>query len=108
MASDTTMTFVERGAALLDDRRPGWFNEIDLDTLNIEMPGECVIGQLYGGESGSFHEALDDLDIDTPLIFGVSIDGMALGGDTERMHTAFAELTTEWTRLILERRQATN
>lgn len=39
---------IERGARLLDERRPGWHQEINLDTLNLNSYHNCVLGQLYG------------------------------------------------------------
>lgn len=38
---------VARGAALLDEKRPGWFNEIDLDDLMLASGRQCVLGQLF-------------------------------------------------------------
>jgi hypothetical protein len=45
---DTTAERVARGAALLDQYRPGWADEIDLHELRIESGSDCVLGQLYG------------------------------------------------------------
>jgi hypothetical protein len=38
---------VDRGAALLDEREPGWAEKIDLDTLDLSSSCGCVLGQLY-------------------------------------------------------------
>lgn len=38
---------VRRGAALLDERLPGWADRIDLDRLNMRHCGRCVLGQLH-------------------------------------------------------------
>jgi hypothetical protein len=45
---DTTAERVARGAALLDQYRPGWTGEIDVHELRIESGSDCVLGQLYG------------------------------------------------------------
>lgn len=37
-----------RGAALLDDRDPGWAARIDARTLALEDGRACVLGQLWG------------------------------------------------------------
>jgi hypothetical protein len=37
---------VARGAALLDEREPGWWQRIDLDRLDLGSPCRCVLGQL--------------------------------------------------------------
>ena len=39
---------VERGASLLDEKRPGWENEIDVDRLDMNNFKNCVLGQVYG------------------------------------------------------------
>lgn len=40
---------VARGAALLDEKRPGWFRAVDLDGLELSSCEACVLGQLFGG-----------------------------------------------------------
>lgn len=37
------------GAALLDEKLPGWADKIDLDAFVITSIYSCVLGQLYGG-----------------------------------------------------------
>jgi hypothetical protein len=39
---------VARGAALLDEHEPGWWQRIDLDRLNIASCEDCTLGQLHG------------------------------------------------------------
>lgn len=39
---------VARGAKLLDRKRPGWAERIDLDQLRLEECDSCILGQLYG------------------------------------------------------------
>lgn len=41
----------QRGANLLDRRRPGWHREIDRETLNQGDTRCCIGGQLYGSYS---------------------------------------------------------
>lgn len=41
--------YVARGAELLDEKRPGWFEGISLRALAIESMSNCVLGQVYGG-----------------------------------------------------------
>jgi hypothetical protein len=38
---------VARGAALLDEKRPGWFSEINLADLSLDNASRCVLGQLF-------------------------------------------------------------
>lgn len=39
---------VARGAAWLDENRPGWEFKIDLGELNLMLPNCCVLGQVDG------------------------------------------------------------
>lgn len=39
----------ERGAQMLDKRRPGWHRKISLDELNMADGSCCVIGQNFNG-----------------------------------------------------------
>lgn len=37
----------KRGASFLDEEKPGWFESIDLNKLNMGDGSDCVIGQLF-------------------------------------------------------------
>lgn len=39
---------VAAGATWLDLNAPGWLAQIDLSSLDIEEPCNCVLGQVYG------------------------------------------------------------
>lgn len=39
---------VQRGAALLDEVRPGWEKEIDVDTLDAQDGSLCPLAQVFG------------------------------------------------------------
>lgn len=41
-------TRVERGAAWLDNVQPGWESRVDVTTLNLNSPLDCVCGQVFG------------------------------------------------------------
>src|ERR1700738_1699007 len=47
----------ERGAAMLDKKRPGWWQLIDLGTLDVSSDCNCIAGQL--GSYGTVMLALD-------------------------------------------------
>jgi len=38
---------VNRGIALLNEKRPGWADEIDLTKFAIDDPNRCILCQLY-------------------------------------------------------------
>lgn len=81
-----------RGAALLDQHRPGWHNNINLDTLNMASCSNCVVGQTFGG----WTRGCEEMDI-----VGRSAD---YGFDTNSLST-YDELTDAWRELIERRRQ---
>ena len=40
---------VAAGAALLDERAPGWRAKIDLAVLDLDSDSGCILGQVFGG-----------------------------------------------------------
>lgn len=46
---------VEKGAAYLDVKRPGWHEEINTATLEMDSPHNCILGQLYEDYSYGIH-----------------------------------------------------
>lgn len=83
---------VQRGMKLLDEKRPGWWKEIDLGKLCIISCNWCVLGQLYG----YFERGLDKLDLwGYSRIKGFSFSDEADGHD----------LTEEWAEQIRLRQQ---
>lgn len=52
---------VERGAARLDDRRPGWWKLVT-QPINLDSDSKCVLGQVYGNYGvGCSYQGLDIL-----------------------------------------------
>ncbi len=50
---------VQRGVALLDEKRPDWWKEVDPDRLSMGSPWSCTLGQLYG----SYGTGLKELEL---------------------------------------------
>jgi hypothetical protein len=46
---------VGRGAALLDEKQPGWWRDIDLGRLNIWSTCDCTAGQQPGGYAATMN-----------------------------------------------------
>jgi len=90
---------VALGAALLDEKLPGWAERINLDELELASCYRCVIGQLFSRHplpaKGAFSpygigiSALDIVD-ESPSWYGFD------GSDA-------ASLNAEWRRVITER-----
>jgi hypothetical protein len=93
---------VARGAALLDEREPGWWQRIDLSKLDLASTCRCVLGQLWidmaieDDEEDPYNMALRDLS----LYHGRDED---LGFDREDGEQ-YPPLTAAWRELIEERR----
>lgn len=91
---------IVRGAAYLDKVRPGWRDQINLDTLDLGMCTTCVLGQLAGGKESDWATVLDSFSI----TFGEDEHdlGFNLWGEGE----AWGTLTEEWREYIRETRSA--
>lgn len=88
-----------RGAALLDNEIPGWAADIDLSTLDIDDPSECILGQLYGHPEDYFDGYLTGLDtLGIPLGTGESAE-YGFNGPNEN-----DSLTAAWRVEIKKRR----
>lgn len=66
---------IPEAAKLFDEIKPGWFEEINIDELDMDSYQNCILGQLYGNA-----EVEDILFQDTPFyssenpIFGYKVD----------------------------------
>jgi hypothetical protein len=83
---------VAAGAALLDEKRPGWEMEIDCARLNIASRRDCMCGQLYG----EYATGVVKLGVE-PAEYGFLT--LKLQPET------FEELTEGWRETIAARRQ---
>lgn len=87
---------VERGAALLDEKQPGWAARIDLSTLDIGAQYQCVLGQIY-----------DDFAIGADEVLACASAAahgfMWEDGDEDGEPSEIAALNDEWRRVVAER-----
>jgi hypothetical protein len=111
---------VAKGAALLDEKRPGWEREISLSTLDIASPTRCVTAQLSGenwyidgmeqlglvdGNDASYvAHGFSTEDIDAPEAYGLDC---AVGEEDVNVavNAAFDTLNTLW-RVVISARLA--
>lgn len=93
---------VQRSAALLDEKRPGWWDggkrkKINLNTLALEDCDKCILGQLWGTKDGQdgFSRGMDALGLWSAdrYVFAASIG-------------AYPTLTRRWREEIERRRSA--
>lgn len=115
----------ERGAELLDNRWPGWWQEIDLSRLDLQDSCNCVLGQLGVDYNRAARQMLDiSHDVTDDAYVRDQISGYSLftnvifpdlevpehempyyGFDSEyevagHWPTTYEGLTAAWTRII--------
>lgn len=91
---------VAKGAAWLDEVRPGWRDAINLDALDIGSSCDCVCGHVFAADTdcdSGFGFALDNLGIagidrDLGFIWSPAVP--------EERDAEVAALTAEWRRVI--------
>ena len=87
-------TEVENGMYFLDETRPNWADEIDLDILDLGDSNCCILGQLCD----SYDNGQVELEINSDECrgFGFTLYGLHAGED-------FEALTDTWKQLIQAR-----
>lgn len=83
---------VARGAAVFDQKRPGWENRINLDDFDIRSARCCAVKQVCG----DYTTGIVQLGVDDVAAFGFA----GCGEDD------YNRLNDEWRRVILDRRAA--
>jgi hypothetical protein len=100
---------VKRGAALLDEKRAGWWRDIDLARLDLRSGCDCVIGQV-GGTLGYSATALSlgAGTTDEEVRLGFEAPEVVKGDDWDAdvEYAEYEALTLAWCELILARRAA--
>ena len=87
---------VARGAALLDEKLPGWDERIDLADLQLASCYRCVLGQLF---------ARSPIPAGTCSPYGLGIWVLGIRGSRYGFDGDDADqLNAEWRRVIAERR----
>jgi hypothetical protein len=100
MTAEEARGRVQRGAALLDAKRPGWAEQINIDTLEISGRS-CVLYQLGGYHAvASAIGAYDDIE-DGGAAHGFFVPR---GESAERENPTWDLLTAAWVQAITARR----
>lgn len=105
---------VESGAALLDIEFPGWVDKVNIATLDLESPCNCILGQSFGDYfKGAKELGVDNRDVVLELFgFVVNWTDDELEEDPDMDHVSprvarlYAELDEAWSDLVQERRSA--
>jgi hypothetical protein len=95
----TLPTRAAAGAALLDQRRPGWHQQVDQDRLDLEDWRADVLGQLYGSFGLGVHKltgGLSEAEVDAwTVAHGFDLDEVDLGR-SGGPRAAYRALTNAW------------
>lgn len=121
---------VAAGAAFLDGQDPGWWREIDLESLDLGEPDLCVLGQrcpltvlaaycsTTPDDPDLAHESWRNYTAYAEALSGIQADGESVvdliewgdrhGFSNSASWNSYPELTAEWQRVITTRREATS
>ncbi len=89
---------VEMGAKWLDNAKPGWFNDINIGTLNLGDYRSCTLGQTFGSMVSK--NLCADIGFSIPRGFILSCKYMT----KEEGEEHYKILSGTWIREILRRR----
>jgi len=96
------MQEIKNGIALLDKKRPGWCEKIDLEILDLGSTFTCVLGQLYKEDFNALSYRTQFLH-GTPFGLGVSrlkLENASDYGFDSSAHNSYGRLETGWKRAI--------
>lgn len=100
---------VAKGAALLDERLPGWWNKVDTKNLDTGDLDHCVLGQLYGDYVRGILSLLGLVAPDRPSGLGFDMKTNLVQPPNMTLWRREAEaLNQEWVKAIEARRAARN
>ena len=106
LTADAARSRAARGAALLDDRDPGWAARIDTGGLALGDGAACVLGQLWGEYRLGLGRArvLDLSSAPTRFVSPVDLGFQAVGDLGEAAEDLdYAFLTRAWRAEVTER-----
>lgn len=103
----TVQERVALGVALLNERRPNWRSQVDIDVLEMNDRSWCIIGQVFGVNPDDWSAVEEYVDALTAL--GVhGGEGGLYGFDLTREqyeaywgeHDKWEELTSAWLEVL--------
>ena len=89
----------DKGAILLDELNPAWFQAIDLDELKMQEYASCIIGQCYPHEG--FYAGMRNVGIERledSYVYGFDLEDPNNGNDRH-----WDRLTSLWTEKVTSR-----
>lgn len=95
---------VQRGAALLDARKPGWDARIAVAELDVASYRNGVLGQIFGNHDRGVWELWPEGMIIHNRLSADHGFSLSEADIAERGETGYPELIGEWRELIRKRR----
>lgn len=96
LTQDEATTRVARGAAHLDQVRPGWFTRIDVGTLTLHSGCRCILGQLHDWDALGYNDSGSTLAEDHGFYVPLAAGDGTLG-------RTYAPLQDAWIAAIADR-----
>lgn len=87
---------VAKGAAHLDQVRPGWFRQIDVGTLSLCDECRCIVGQLCGDFNEFSHLRALDLDTGNVVELGFNLHPREIFNHETGFPFTDAQRKTRW------------
>lgn len=97
-----TEILVSRGAKLLDSHKPGWYNDVNADALDMSSPDNCILGQTLGYLAGA--DKLKLYSHTAMVCYGFQ-PLEAIVPFNPGLQTGYIRLERAWIKLILNRRK---
>jgi len=94
---------IAKGAALLDEKAPGWRSRVDADTLEMSSCARCVLGQLDGRGDHDWLNITERFSVDA-WDGGDILLGFNLSSSDEQVGGGWTQLAEEWKQYILATR----
>ena len=99
---------IDKGVALLDEHRPQWYLHVDLDALDLDHCGQCVMGQTFGYFADGIYRLIQVTDPGADFWgfaedhgFSVDTDGHDAEEEYGVVHDMYQTLTKEWVNRII-------
>lgn len=108
---ETARERATRGAALLDERSPGWWRHLYPESINMMFGDQCVVGSL--NPDVGYYAMLDELGVQdegtceegTIVWYGFDVadDEFSHALETPEARESYARLTDVWRVLVAKR-----
>lgn len=98
------MARIERGAKILDEKRPGWQDESDFAQLDVDSFSKCPLCKVYGNFWAGIEQLFGiDAGAEDSISYGFYPHADDVNETTEQAAELARAKTNYWLKLIQER-----